>query len=178
MLFSIGKTYDNTLQNYAITADPVSLTSSTVNLSLKGNTATIKIKKVDKDTNEPIKDTTYQLIKDGKVIATGTTDKNGNLTFKDLYQYNYVVKEIKSNDNYVISKETVNIKAIYNKVTEKTLTNEHKKGKIKVVKVDQDNNKIKLAGVKFNVYDENNKVVQSLTTDKNRSSNNKRTASQ
>ncbi len=164
-----GKTYDETLQNYAVTGDPISMRSGTVNLNLKGNTASIKIKKVDEDTNESIEGTKYQLEKsDGTIIGTGKTDKNGILTFNNLYQDNYVIKEIKSNDDYIISQETIDIRATYNKVTEITLSNEHKKGNIKVYKVDKDNNKVTLGNVEFDLYSEEfNRVIGTYKTDVN-----------
>lgn len=152
--------YDSSLQDYAVTGDPIALTSSTTNLTLKANTASIKIKKIDAETKQPIKDTTYELTKeDGTVIGRATTDSTGNLTFYELYQNNYILKEIKSNDDYVISQESVNIKATYNKVTEVTLENKHKTGNLKVYKVDKDNHKISLGNVEFDLYSEEFKKV-------------------
>ena len=161
--------YNPSLQDYAITGDPISLTSATSNLTLKANTASIKIHKVDSETNEPIKDTVYELTKeDGTVIGRGTTDSEGNLTFYELYQGNYVLKEVKSNDNYIISQESVDIRATYNKVTEVELENEHKKGNLKVYKVDKDNNKVALGNVEFDLYSEEfQKVIGTYTTDVN-----------
>lgn len=164
-----GKTYDSSLQNYAVTGDPILIRSSSTNLGLKGNTASIKIKKIDEDTNEAIEGTAYQLSKsDGTIIGNGTTDKNGILTFNNLYQDNYVLKEIKSNDNYIISQDTIDIRATYNKVTEVTLTNEHKKGNLKIYKVDKDNNKVTLGNVEFDLYSEEfGRVIGTYTTDVN-----------
>ena len=152
--------YNPSLQDYAITGDPIALTSARKDVQLKANTASIKIKKIDTDTKQPIKDTIYELSKaDGTVIGRATTDSTGNLTFYDLYQNDYVLKEIKSNDDYVISQEKVNIKAKYNKVTELTLENKHKTGNLKVYKVDKDNHKISLGNVEFDLYSEEFKKV-------------------
>ena len=152
--------YNPSLQDYAITGDPIALTSARKDVQLKANTASIKIKKIDTDTKQPIKDTIYELSKaDGTVIGRATTDSTGNLTFYDLYQNDYVLKEIKSNDDYVISQEKINIKAKYNKVTELTLENKHKTGNLKVYKVDKDNHKISLGNVEFDLYSEEFKKV-------------------
>ena len=161
--------YNPSLQDYAITGDPISLTSTTANLTLKANTASIKIHKVDSETNEEIEDTIYELTKeDGTVIGRGTTDGEGNLTFYELYQGNYVLKEVKSNDDYIISQESIDIRATYNKVTEVELENEHKKGNLKVYKVDKDNNKVALGNVEFDLYSEEfQKVIGTYTTDVN-----------
>lgn len=137
---------------------------------MKGNTAGIKIKKIDVDTNQPIPNTVFQISKqDGTVIGTATTNSAGIATFNNLYQSNYVIKEIKSNDNYVIMQETINIPAYYNKITEQTLTNEHKKGNLKVYKVDKDNHKIALGNVDFDLYSEEfGKVIGTYKTNVNR----------
>jgi len=161
--------HDETLQDYTITGDPLALTSSTTNLSLKGNTAGIKIKKVDEETNKPISNTTFQISKqDGTVIGTATTGNDGIVAFNNLYQENYVVKEIKSNDNYVLDQETINIPAYYNKITERTITNKHKEGNLTIYKVDKDNHKIALGNVEFDLFSEEfNKVIGTYKTDVN-----------
>lgn len=164
-----GKTYDEKLQNYAIVTKETEMVDSSIDLNLKGNTASLKIKKVDKDTNEPIEGTVYELTDSrGKVIGNGTTDKQGNLIFHDLYQETYVLKEVKSNDNYIITQDTIDIRTEYNKVTEITLTNEHKKGNLKIHKVDKENHKIALGNVEFELYsEEQNKVIGTYRTDVN-----------
>ena len=68
-----------------------------------------------------------------------------------------------------------------------TFANELKKGQIKVIKVDQDNNEVKfkfklieffaevkLKGVEFKVYDEDNNLVDTLITDENGETTSKR----
>ena len=56
--------------------------------------------KNDVDTNQPIEGVTFQLTKkDGTVIANSTTNKNGEASFSNLYQGNYLLKEISTNDN-------------------------------------------------------------------------------
>ncbi|MCR5146376.1 MAG: Cys-Gln thioester bond-forming surface protein, partial [Clostridia bacterium] len=161
--------YDESLQDYTVTGDPLALTSSTTNLDLKGNTAGIKIKKIDADTNKPIPNTTFRISKeDGTEIGTATTGEDGTVTFNNLYQANYVVKEIKNNDDYVLSQETINIPAYYNKITDKTITNKHKEGDLTIYKVDKDNHKITLGNVEFDLFSEEfNKVIGTYTTDVN-----------
>ena len=53
-------------------------------------------------------------------------------------------------------------------------TNEKKKGQIRVIKVDMDNNEVKLANVEFKVYDEKGNVVETLKTDTNGEATTKR----
>ena len=44
-------------------------------------------------------------------------------------------------------------------------TNELKKGKIKVIKVDLDNQEIRLKGIEFKIFDEDNNLIDTLVTD-------------
>ncbi len=55
----------------------------------------------------------------------------------------------------------------YNKTTETIIENELKKGCIEVVKIDADEKEIRLQGVKFNVLDENGKILETIETDEN-----------
>lgn len=148
--------------------DPITLANSTATLSIKGNTASIKVRKIDVDTNEPILNTIFQLSReDGTVIGTATTDTSGTVIFTDLYQGTYNLKEIQNNDNYILSGEITKVIAEYNKTTETQVTNEKKKGQVKVIKRDFDNNEITLEGVKFNVLDEKGTILETIITDKN-----------
>ena len=53
-----------------------------------------------------------------------------------------------------------------NQITTITFENEKKKGQVEVIKVDKDNNEIKIPDVIFEVYDEENNLVDTLVTDK------------
>ena len=87
-----------------MTYDPFGDVAGRADLNVKTNTGKIKIIKNDEDTNEPIQGVTFQLSKqDGTVIANATTNENGEATFPNLYQGNYILKEIATNDNYILS---------------------------------------------------------------------------
>ena len=149
--------------------DPITLANSIENLTLKGNTSTIKVRKIDVDTNEPIPNTVFQLSReDGSVIGTATTNAEGIVIFTELYQGTYNLQEIKNNDSYEISNEITKVITEYNKTTEIQVTNEKKKGQVRVIKVDKDNNKIGLGDIKFDLYSEEfKKVIGTYTTDVN-----------
>ena len=166
ILFSIGKTRINGTQDYAVTADQYGDIFGTGVLNVKTNTGRIKIVKNDVDTNQPIEGVTFQLSKkDGTVIANSTTNKNGEASFPNLYQGDYVLKEISTNDNYILNESSFDVNVEYNKTTNQTITNEHKKGNIKVYKIDKDNNKVVLGNVEFQLYSEEfGKVVGTYYT--------------
>lgn len=152
-----------------MTYDPFGDVAGRADLNVKTNTGKIKIIKNDEDTNEPIQGVTFQLSKqDGTVIANATTNENGEATFPSLYQGNYILKEIATNDNYILSNAEFDVNVEFNKTTTKTITNEHKKGDLTVYKVDKDNNRIALGGVTFDLYSEEfDKVIGTYVTDEN-----------
>lgn len=165
-----GKTTVPGTQDYLLTFDPFGDVAGRADLNIKTNTGKIKIVKNDEDTNQPIAGVTFQLsTKDGTVIANATTNEKGEITFPNLYQNNYQLKEISTNDNYILNEMTFDVNVEYNKTTTKTITNEHKKGDLTVYKVDKDNHKISLGGVTFDLYSEEFKrVIGTYTTDENR----------
>ena len=164
-----GKTRIDGTQNYAITADPFGNITGIGNFNLSTNTGKIQINKTDTDTKEPISGVTFQLSKtDGTIIGNATTNEKGIATFSKLYPGNYILKEINTPENYVVTDINFEVNVTFNKTTIKNISNEHKKGNLKIYKVDKDNHKIKLMGVVFDLFSkELNKVIGTYTTDSN-----------
>lgn len=129
----------------------------------------LKINKIDLETNQPIADTTFELSDStGKIVRTGTTDKNGQLVFDRLKRGHYKLRETKSNSLYLVNTDVYDIVINPNETTIKNITNEHKKGDLKIYKVDADNNKIAIGGVRFALYSyELDKITGYYTTDVN-----------
>ena len=63
--------------------------------------------------------------------------------------------------------ENQDIEVVWDTTEEYTIENELKKGQIKVIKVDKDNNEVKLEGVKFDVLDADDNVLETIITNKN-----------
>ena len=82
------------------------------------------------------------------------------LEFKNLYQGNYTLKEIEANSNYILNDKTFDITTEFNKTSEITIENEHKKGNLKVYKIDKDNNEVKLEGVEFEIYEKTEVTIK------------------
>ena len=101
-----------------------------------------------------------------KVIGTYTTDSNGEINLSNLRIGDYTLIEKETGKLYNLGKDT-DIKIEWNKETPITIENEAKKGQIKVIKVDKDNNEIKLEGVEFEVLDKDNNVLEKIITDSN-----------
>ena len=93
-----------------------------------------------------------------KKAGNYTTDKNGEIHIENLPIGKYKIKEVKTDKWYTINDKETEIEIKEYETTETTITNEAKKGQIKVIKVDSENNEIKLKGVKFEVQDKDGNV--------------------
>lgn len=77
---------------------------------------------------------------------------------------------MKTLDEYAINDEPMTVELTENEVTNITIQNERIKGKVEITKVDAKDNSKVLEGAKFELYDENNNLIETLVTDKNRKS--------
>lgn len=163
-----GEAPNSTIQDYAITYKPNVNYNATTTLSKTTNTASIKIIKQDAENLKPIKDVTFALYNNKEEYVTSkTTNENGIIIFDKLYQGTYKVKEIKTNENYISGNDMYEINTEYNKVVTKTITNNHKKGNLKITKVDKDDKTLTLGAIEFDLIDEEGNKVAHLITDVN-----------
>lgn len=132
----------------------------------------IKVIKVDLDNNEvKLEGVEFEVLDENdKVLETITTDANGEaLTnrypIRDFEKLK--LRETKTLENYVLNDEEKTIVLKENEIENITFENEKKKGQIKVIKVDLDDNEVKIPNVEFNVYDEAGNIVDTLITDEN-----------
>ena len=159
-----GKAPRSGIQDYAITYDAYQNFEKTEIINEKTNKASIKVFKKDEETMKSISGVKYALKVNNEIIDTKKTDDEGKIVFENLYPGEYIVEEIASNENYIISNEKHAIKLKYNDEIVKELTNKHKKGSLKITKVDKDDNKLTLGGIKFNLLNENNEVIKEVIT--------------
>ena len=165
-----GKTRISGTQDYLLTADSYQNLKTNINTKLKLNTGKIIINKKDDENNKGIEDTVFEIYNSKKEsIGTYTTDENGKIEIQDLYQGIYYVKEIKSNENYILNSENeYSINVNYNQTSTIDIQNEHKKGNLEITKVDKENNSITLANVGFELYNEDSNVlIGTYYTDEN-----------
>ncbi|HJC72051.1 MAG TPA: hypothetical protein H9698_04550, partial [Candidatus Ruthenibacterium merdavium] len=101
-----------------------------------------------------------------KVIGTYYTDVNGELEIKDLRIGDYSLIEKETNKWYNLAEDT-EVEVEWNLTKELQIENELKKGSIKIIKVDEEDNEVKLENVKFKVMDKDGNVLEELITDEN-----------
>ena len=131
----------------------------------------LNIIKTDKNTKERLKDAEFKLIKNGTVVRSGVTDKNGELKFENIEFGTYDLYETKAPINYSLSEQTGYIasenrvhvgKITFNSTTPKVQTIELENLKLpslRINKVDSITNEV-LDGAKFDIYDSNNEIVE------------------
>ena len=144
-----------------------------LNISNNRKKGNISILKVDKDNKDLVLEgVEFDLLDStGKnVIKHVKTDKNGKVEIKNLDIGKYILKETKSQEKYEISLEQ-NITIEWGKTLNITIENEKMKGKVKITKISEDDNLITgevagtpIANVKFEIYDDSGKLVDTLIT--------------
>ena len=69
------------------------------------------------------------------------------------------IQECETLWNYKLNEETQTVELEENQIKDIIFENELKKGQVRVIKVDKDNNEVRLAGVEFKIYDEDNNLL-------------------
>ena len=163
-----GQTTIAGTQNYLITADPFGDEIGNTTLKIKGNTANLKLKKVDKETGEVLSGAVFEIkLANGTVLGNYTTNSLGEIEIKELYPQNITIREIRSKDGYVLNTESKQVNLEWNKTSTVTFENMHKKGNLRIIKVDKDDNDLTLGAVEFDLIDFKGDIIKHLVTDVN-----------
>lgn len=130
------------------------------NILKKGN---ILITKKDKDTNLPIKDTKFVIMKDEKNIFEGYTNELGILEIKNLPLGTYTIKEVEAPYGYILNEETYEVTIYDNNITKLVeVKNELQKGDLVIKKIDIDTN-LPIKDIKFIIMKDNNVIYEGYT---------------
>lgn len=140
--------------------------TTTINIENKHKKGNLNIYKVDKENNNiALGNVGFELYSNetGDLVGTYYTDANGKIEIQNLRTGNYKLKEISTNKWYNLA-EDIEIEVKWDETTETKVEDELKKSQIKVIKVDKDNNEIKIPNVVFEVLDTNNNVLETIKT--------------
>ena len=154
-------------QDYALCNNSYSEVNVESDIYVQTNKSKLIIIKVDSETHRPINGVKFKITSAEGNTEVYTTNNDGKIIIENQKPGLYIIKEIETNSKYNLLKDEMKVELRYNETKEITIENELKKGNIKVVKVDKDNNKIKLEGVKFQLKNEKGEVVKEGVTDKN-----------
>ncbi|WP_436513253.1 MSCRAMM family protein [Clostridium thermobutyricum] len=137
---------------YALNTNPIDFSvndnSTIINLTAKDNpTGNIKIVKTN-DLKEPLQGAKFNLVKDGKVIKTGETDKEGILEFNNIEVGDYKIVEVSAPKGYEISKDT-SVKVTKDQNSLVNIVDKNILGSLNITKIGNDGEK--LSGAEFTV---------------------------
>ena len=81
-----GKTTIENTQNYLITAYSYGDIEGSIDLQIKGNTSTLKLKKIDEESGEVLSDVKFEIKQEnGELLGTYTTNELGVIELNNLY---------------------------------------------------------------------------------------------
>lgn len=129
----------------------------------------IKIYKYDKDTKMPLEGATFEIRRDGQVLATVKTNVNGNAGLYDLPKGFYQVVETEPPQGYLRDEQVhevyIDPTADPTQLIREVDVANTKKLSIRIVKIDKET-KVPLSGWKFDVY-YNDAHLTTVTTNQN-----------
>ena len=164
-----GQSPNSNWQNYALTYDAYYTAGGEATLSVDAYKSKIKVIKIDNETKKSIEGVEFNFrYSDGQNIGNYKTNAQGCIELNKLRQGKVIATEIATKSEYILDDKENEILLDYDTYKELTIGNEHKRGDLSVYKVDSDNKKITLGGVKFALYShEFQKVTGHYTTDAN-----------
>lgn len=154
---------------------PGKLDMPTAQVTIKTIGATLNIDLVDKETKEPssrgqatLSGAKYEIYDENyNLITTIETEEGNTKTIDNLLPQKYYIKQISSSEGYKINDNIVEI-TIDKLINHITLEEEIIKSTIEILKIygDKDTNEYNSElGIKFNIYDNNQTLQETLITD-------------
>ena len=163
---STNESYQRLASRYKVVVDP----TSTINLNVNWlNAGSLEIMKADSETGEKIANTSFELRnKDGETIDTLVTNENGYAKAENIVAGSYQLVEVSANNDYIKDDTPITIEIQPGQTKTIELTNEHKKGSLRIVKVDSRDQKTPIPNVEFEIWNlDENKFIDTLETDEN-----------
>lgn len=162
------KSYIQNAQSYVTYTAGYETQETSVNMNVDPNNCTLIITKVDKETKEVIPNVDFQITNEQyEEIGKYTTNQDGIIKIENLKPGIVSIKEIKTEEEYVLNSEEIQVELQWGKTSEVQIENERKKGSLKIIKTDLENKEIKLEGVEFELYNEEGELIDKLITDEN-----------
>lgn len=162
--------YDEKYQDYITYADPVEDAETSLLLKINAHKSKIKIIKEDKETHKPLQGVEFNVkyADNNENIGNFITDEKGEIIIQNLRPADIILTEIKTQENYILNTNQYDVELSFNSMKEITISNERKRGNLKIIKVDKDDNNVAIGNVEFELYsEEQKKVIGKYTTDEN-----------
>lgn len=162
--------YDEKYQDYITYADPVEDAETSLLLKINAHKSKIKIIKEDKETHRPLQGVEFNVkyADNNENIGNFITDEKGEIIIQNLRPADIILTEVKTQENYILNTNQYDVELSFNSMKEITISNERKRGNLKIIKVDKDDNNVAIGNVEFELYsEEQKKVIGKYTTDEN-----------
>lgn len=136
----------------------------------------VQVEKMDyEDTNIKLANVKFNLLDaKGNILEKLETDSFGQAISKEYPIGTYYIQEIETDKSHILLDKKIEVKIEEDKIANVEVKNERIKGNIKLIKTSSDYNKIlnkeagsAIEGVKFNIFDRDNKFIEQIITDKN-----------
>lgn len=162
-----------TLETYVLSDEVKTVTLKenqieTITFQNEKKKAQIRVIKVDQDNNEVLlEDVKFDIVNDaGEVVDTIVTGSDGTATTKRIpIDSEYTIIERETKKEYKLTEETQTVTLEQDEIKDITLQNEKRKGQLRIIKVDLDDNEVLLEGVTFDILDKDGNVVDTVVTD-------------
>lgn len=130
-------------------------------------TSDLEFTKLDYSTDKPIENTVIEIYNEKNELEfTGKTDEEGKVIIKNIKYGKHYIVEKEAPEKYTLNNEKMWFEVLEDgKIIKSTMKDKVKTSKIKIHKVDQDNNSIE--GVEIGIYDLEDRLIYSSLTDSN-----------
>lgn len=154
-------------QSYVTYTSSYEKADTSINMQVDPNNCSLALTKIDSETKKPLPNVTFEISKEnGEKIGEYTTNEKGVIELNKLSPGIIKIKEIKVDDKYILNGEE-QVLLQWGKTSKIEIENNRKKGNLKIVKVDSENEEIKLEGVEFELYDFEENYINTFTTNEN-----------
>lgn len=160
-------------QSYVTYTTGYEVATTNTTLYVDPNNCDLLIKKIDSNTKKPIPEVVFEITNEkGEKLGEYETNEKGEINLKELPPQILKIQEVATNEKYEIDNEVKTVKLEWGKTSKIEVENERIKGKIEITKTSEDDNEITnvkagsfLPDVKFEIYDEENKLIETIITD-------------
>lgn len=148
---------------------------TTYNIKNKKKKGKIEIYKKDEEDNKiKLENVEFKVFNSKhELVDTLVTNKQGYAITKELPIGEYFIKEIKTNENYILKEDEIKVEIKYGTIKTLELENKKIKGQIKIIKISENDNLINgkpkgspIEGVVFEIINKDKEVVETITTNK------------
>lgn len=155
-------------QSYVTYTSSYETTQNSINMQVEPNNSTLIIEKINQETKEAIPSVEFEISNEkNEKLGQYSTNENGIIKIENLKPGIVKIKEIKTDEKYVLNLEEAQVELQWGKTSKIQIENERKKGSLKIVKSDSENKEVKLEGVEFELYSEDGKLVAKIATEEN-----------